>query len=86
MLPGYRVRLTCKDAEAAIHIMAKGLGFRGLPVELNMAKFERTVRVYRLPLELPLLDTQRVLSAYGTVPNVEYLASKIVLEFAPLSV
>ena len=67
LLPGHRIRLTCKSEEAATFVMVNGLSFRGLPVELTAAKFERTVRIHRLPYELELVDVRHALFPYGNV-------------------
>ena len=49
LLPGHRIRLNCTSEEAATEVMANGLSFRGFTVELTAARFERTVRIHRLP-------------------------------------
>ena len=70
LLPGYRIRLTCKSCEYATLIVSNGLSFRGFPVALSMAKFVRTVRIHRLPHELDLCHVKQALSAYGEVESL----------------
>ena len=70
LLPGHRIRLNCTSEEAATYVMVNGLSFRGFPIVLTAAKFERTVRIHRLPYELDLVHVRQALFSYGNVVSL----------------
>ena len=49
LLPGHRIHLNT-PVEAASYVMVNGFSFRGFPIILTAAKFQRNVRLHRLAI------------------------------------